>query len=137
MVDYYGLKKIISCLSNSLIILLAVFIFSAPAPASIVKIEKSGTLKSVVVPGDDYELCADLIKNQKFEYSFKASSPVIFNLHYHVKNKTRYPVRSSMMVRRTASYQATENEEHCLMWTNYGRGSVSLEVFYKIHFIKR
>lgn len=137
LVEYHGVKKVTNCLSRSAMVVLTVFIFSAPAPASIVKINKSGTIKNILVSGNDYELCADLVNNQKIEYRFQTSRPLVFNLHYHINEKVIYHVRNSLVVRRTGFYKATVSGEHCLMWSNMGKKSVSLEVSYKIQPIKK
>jgi len=115
-----------------LFITMTVSVYASTTSAIEKKISGKGNDSAVVVPGDDFELCTGLEKGQSIEYEFNASRPLIFNLHYHVKEQVSYPVRSSLAISKQSTYLAEKSMEYCLMWTNYGKTTAKLYVTYQI-----
>jgi len=90
------------------------------------KSEESVIHKSIVIkPGRSYEECIELLPSHVMEYSFKASQPVSFNIHYHAGDRVHEPVSekeisewSGALDVKKLSYYSEEQESFCLMWEN-------------------
>jgi len=79
------------------------------------------------------EECVELFPGNIMEYSFKASKPVKFNIHYHAEDELHYPVSmenvaewSGVLDVGNIGYYTKEQEYFCLMWENPHSESVSL-----------
>lgn len=86
-----------------------------------------------------YEECIELLPTHSLEYSFKASKPVKFNIHYHRGEDILYPVSKDNITEWNGvlkvseqDYYTEEQEYFCLMWENPHNESVSLTFEYKI-----
>ena len=79
----------------------------------------------VIRAGKVYEECLEVNPPQVLEYSFSASKPLEFNIHYH-GDKAVYPVRGQAVSRWQGTFDPTCIREYssekppffCLMWTN-------------------
>lgn len=67
-----------------------------------------------------YEWCKEVKKGHKMTYSFKTDGPVDFNLHYHVKRDTFYPVKKGNVTEAEGVYNSEVSNLYCLMWTTGG-----------------
>jgi hypothetical protein len=83
-------------------------------------------LEVSLASGGFEELCFELGVGESMRYSFDAGAPLDFNLHWHHGNDVRFPVRIDAVARLGGVFRAPEKQAYCLMWTNRGRGGVSL-----------
>jgi hypothetical protein len=72
----------------------------------------------VIVPRQIAEECVKLAAGQSIGYSFDASAPVDFNIHFHRGNDVVYPVKTDQVQRRDDRFTAIIAQDYCLMWTN-------------------
>jgi len=104
------------------------------------KTEEPVIHKTIVVKaGSSYEECIELLPSHVMEYSFKASQPVSFNIHYHGEGWVYEPVSEKEISEwkgildvKKQSYYTEEQEHFCLMWENPYNKSVSLTFECKI-----
>ena len=72
----------------------------------------------VIVARQIAEECVKLAAGQSIGYSFDASAPVDFNIHFHRGNDVVYPVQADQVQRRDDRFTAIIGQDYCLMWTN-------------------
>jgi hypothetical protein len=72
-----------------------------------------------------YEDCFELSPGQIMKYSFEASKPLDFNIHYHGEDRIYYPVDKKKISQLSGTidvdmqrYYSKEQIYFCLMWTN-------------------
>lgn len=85
-----------------------------------------------VAPGKFVEVCGKLKPGQKVVWSFKSSSAMGFNIHYHRGKDTVYPVKLNDVSDAAQTLQVGADEVHCWMWTNKAPRPVSLDLVLKI-----
>lgn len=93
----------------------------------------------VIRAGEVYEECLPVVTPKVIEYSFSASKPVEFNIHYH-GDKTVYPVKGQAVETWQGifdptcvrGYSAEKPPRFCLMWTNPHEEEVGLNFEYVI-----
>jgi|GEM_PF-1595610 hypothetical protein len=85
-------------------------------------------MEEVIYPGGDYEECVELVPGEVIEYSFEASMPVDFNIHYHFRGKVFYPVKevgvssfSGSLDVEELPYYTGSDRYFCMMWENHHR----------------
>ena len=79
----------------------------------------------VIRAGKVYEECLEVNAPQVMDYSFSASKPVVFNIHYH-GDKVVYPVQGQEVTTWQGTFDPTCIRNYgsekppffCLMWTN-------------------
>jgi len=99
-----------------------------------------GEIDEVLYPQGDYEECVELLPGQMLEYSFRASMPVNFNIHYHARGEVFYPVKrdhvSSLSGRidvEELPYYTGDERYFCLMWENpHERMGVTLRCRHRV-----
>lgn len=84
-----------------------------------------GRTAEVLKPSDDYEDCLELLPGQMLDYSFEASGPLDFNIHYHENHKIFYGVSKDADSKDAGSFVAKKDQYYCLMWTNKGSAPVT------------
>ena len=72
------------------------------------------------------ERCFDLGAGDTLHYSFQASDPVNFDLHFHSGDTTRYPVKKGGATDGRGAYAVREPQKYCLSWANPGRSTVDV-----------
>lgn len=73
------------------------------------------------------EACFNLKQNEQIKYSFKASDPIKFNIHYHIDNEVFYPVADQLTPGfKTTTFAAPSTQHYCLMWSNPHKTTVTL-----------
>lgn len=90
------------------------------------KTEEPVIHKTIVIkPNRSYEECIELLPSHVMEYSFKASHPVSFNIHYHGEDRVHYPVSekevsewNGILDVKKQGFYTEEQEYFCLMWEN-------------------
>ena len=100
----------------------AVVVGASPEEATI---EKPFT--HVIVPRQIAEECVKLAAGQSIGYSFSASAPVDFNIHFHRGNDVVYPVKADQVQRRDDRFAAIIAQDYCLMWTNATPDNVTVK----------
>jgi hypothetical protein len=93
-----------------------------------------------IKPSRSYEECVQTLPGQAIEYSFQASKPVDFNIHYHRGETIIFPVSEKETMASQGAldcHQAMEepsekSEYFCLMWENPHDVSVGLDFEYTV-----
>ena len=76
-------------------------------------------------PNNAYEKCVQLQARQFLDYTFEASEPLVFNLHYHVGKEDFY-LKQQTIATLNSSFEARESRIYCLMWGNSNDQQVRL-----------
>ncbi len=71
-------------------------------------------------PRKSHEECVRLEAGDKRRYSWKANSPVDYNIHYHQETEVFYPVKRDGMRGDGGEFTAKTAQEYCWMWTARG-----------------
>lgn len=88
-----------------------------------------------LAPSKLHEECMELVPHDVLFYSFKASDPVDFNVHYHEAGNITYPVSKKNTAGEEGKYYAEKEQYYCLMWTNIQTKPV--HITYKFRVEKR
>jgi hypothetical protein len=87
--------------------------------------ERQGAI--IIDPSSFYEACEKLTPGQQIEYSFEASLPVNFNIHYHSKaDGIVYPVKEDTISSKSGGLTAEVQAVYCCMWSNKHAAPVTL-----------
>ncbi len=96
-------------------------------------------IEITIDPSGSYEECVELLPTQILDYSFEASKPVDFNIHYHGEEDIFYPVlKDKISVWRGVFYPeeeqnySKEQEYFCMMWDNPHHRRVTITFEYKV-----
>ncbi len=84
------------------------------------------TSTEALKPSDVREDCLELQPGERLNYSFEASGPLNFNIHYHEAGKVFYEVSKDAISKDAGVFVAGKEQYYCLMWTNPGSESVNL-----------
>lgn len=76
------------------------------------------THRTSVEPGKFVELCGKLEAGDAIRWSFDASAPMDFNIHYHVGDKTEYPTKQAQISANQGTLRIAVAEDYCWMWSN-------------------
>ena len=90
--------------------------------------KKSETIK----PSGIHEDCMELISGQILEYSFEASKPLNFNLHYHEDHDVIYGITKDGVSGDKGTFRCEQKQYYCLIWTNPAPEPVDLVYSYSI-----
>jgi len=86
----------------------------------------------IIKPSGIHEDCMELVPGDTLDYSFNASKPLDFNVHYHEDRNVVYVVTKDGASSDKGAYRCEKKQYYCLMWTNPGSESVSLTYSYGI-----
>lgn len=87
-----------------------------------------------LAPDEIYEDCLDLTPAQVMTFSYGASAPVDFNVHYHAGEQVFYPVtRQQSSLWRDGSFQPKVPQLYCLMWSNVLDKTIELRFEFGFH----
>ena len=78
--------------------------------------------------GKFVEVCGKLPANLAVKWSFSATGPADFNIHYHQDKDVVYPAKLSRADRGEAVLQTRVEQDYCWMWTNKAATPISLAV---------
>ena len=78
--------------------------------------------------GKFVEVCGKLAVADSVRWSFTATAPVDFNIHYHVGKEAVFPTRKAQLAAARDTLNVTVAQDHCWMWTNKGSVPVDLKV---------
>jgi hypothetical protein len=85
-----------------------------------------GETKVVIDPSKFHEDCLKLVPGDVWSYSFKASQPVDFNIHFHHEGKISYPVLKKNTSAEKGKFYPDREDFFCLMWTNLQKEPVHI-----------
>lgn len=92
------------------------------ARADLVEIVWSGdgtqTLQREFAPGKFIELCGRLPAGATIRWSFEASGPTDFNIHYHQGREVVYPAQLAGVASAKDALVVRVDQDYCWMWTN-------------------
>lgn len=92
--------------------------------------KKSGKIK--INPSDVLEKCLKLKPDQFLDYSFVASKPLAFNLHYHLLDDTVFHVKEETAKRKEIFHPVKDQKAYCMVWRNSGSDVVTLDYRYSV-----
>jgi hypothetical protein len=67
-------------------------------------------------PYESFERCFELNAGESLRYSYEASAPVRFDLHFHSGDKTQYPVLREGSLSGSGVFAARQKNEYCAYW---------------------
>lgn len=90
--------------------------------------------KAVIInPSGIHEDCLEVLPTQILDYSFEASKPVKFNIHYHLVEGTAYPVSIDKVSTRGGIFHPKKQQKYyCMEWKNPHSESVSLNYRFRV-----
>ena len=74
-------------------------------------------LDAALEPQKMLEYCVKLDKGDTLRFSWKATAPVDFNIHYHEGPEAIYPVKRDGMRGDGGAFTAKTAQDYCWMWT--------------------
>jgi hypothetical protein len=83
-------------------------------------------------PSKIHEECMELLPRDVLSYSFNASGPVDFNIHFHDEENISYPVSRKNIASYEGQYSPAKEQMYCLMWTNVQKTTVQLTYTFKV-----
>lgn len=86
----------------------------------------------ILAPSSFYEACEKLTPGQRVKFSFAASRPVDFNVHYHTTEGITYPVKETAVESHSGELTAEAKAVYCCMWTNDHMWPVSVACSFNI-----
>lgn len=89
-------------------------------------------ISKTLSPGKAHEECLELQPPQQMVYTFKASSPLDFNIHYHVKSDVFYPVKQDSTRSQKSVFKPSSKQEYCMMWENKSSTTTSIDYEYLV-----
>jgi hypothetical protein len=87
------------------------------APCSLAAATSWKSLEVALAPRQSHEECMRLEPGEERRYSWKATAPVDFNIHYHDAQDAVYPVKRDGMRGDGGSFKPKAAQEYCWMWT--------------------
>jgi len=69
---------------------------------------------------------------QILDYSFEATKPVDFNIHFHEDSGISYPIEKKGVSSDHGSFTPQKKQFYCLMWTNFQHEFVTLTYTYGV-----
>ena len=70
--------------------------------------------------------------NQQLTYSFKATSSLNFNIHYHEDKEVYFPVKQDEIADYKGIFNPTVDHDYCMMWTNTSKKPVSVDYEFEL-----
>lgn len=77
-------------------------------------------------PYESYERCIELNPGDSLRYSYQASASVRFDIHFHLSEKTQYPVYRDGSLSGSGVFTARQKAEYCAYWALREEGSADL-----------
>ena len=117
---------------HSLFIAMFVLVAAASAHAEVVDIRWSAdgrfTHQGTIAAGKFVELCGKLPAGLKVRWDFDASTPVDFNLHYHLGKEVVFPNKLSAVANAKDTLDTKIEQDYCWMWSNKSAAPATLSV---------
>ena len=106
----------------SLIVAATAFALCDSATAQVVPVQWDAagqfSKKLPIAPGKFVEVCEKLSKGVKVAWSFEATSPLDFNIHYHEGKEVRFPAQKIQVAKDEGTLTTGLEQDYCWMWTN-------------------
>lgn len=80
----------------------------------------------MVEPGAEKELCFSAKKDSEVVFRFESNQALSFNFHYHLNNKTYFPIPEHTTMAEKGQYIVAKDETYCLNWINVADTSATL-----------
>jgi hypothetical protein len=74
----------------------------------------------------------EVAPGQVLTYSYEASVPLSFNIHYHDNGEVVYPVKKDDSSADSGSMRAEKKHHYCLMWTNTHKDLAKITYSYRV-----
>ena len=117
---------------HSLSFVMLMFVAAPAAYADVVDIQWSGDGKfahsSAVAAGKFVEVCGKLPAGLKVNWEYEASTPLDFNVHYHVGKEVLFPAKLEAVASAKDVLATTLEQDYCWMWTNKSAVAAKLSV---------
>ena len=81
-----------------------------------------------VAPGKFAEVCGKLPAGLKVGWTFEASAPLEFNVHYHVGKEVVFPSKLTAVVTAKDTLATKIDQDYCWMWSNKTAASATIKV---------
>ena len=81
-----------------------------------------------VEPGKFVEFCGKFNVDDVIRWSFDASAPVDFNIHYHVGTESAFPAKQAQVSAGQGTLRVAVAEDHCWMWSNKSTHRLRIDV---------
>ncbi len=105
---------------------------SIPAMAQIVDVvwDEGGLFerKLNVAPGKFVEVCGKLPAGLKVRWEFEGSTPLDFNVHYHVAKEVIFPSKLTATTTANDTLATKIEQSYCWMWSNKSPAEAALTV---------
>lgn len=102
------------------------------APAQMVAVEwdaaRQFSKDVLIAPGKFVEACEKLSDGAKVAWSFKAATPLDFNIHYHEGKEVRFPAKKSQISHDAGTLKVKLAQDYCWMWTNKSAAEATLSI---------
>ena len=102
------------------------------ARADVVDIQWSGdgrfAYTSTIAAGKFAEVCGKLPAGLKVDWDFEASTPLEFNIHYHLGKEVMFPSKLSAIAAAKDTLDAKIAQDYCWMWSNKSAAPATLTV---------
>lgn len=85
-----------------------------------------------IAPSRVHEDCMEIKKGERLVYSFQASQPLSFNLHYHDDSHITYAIEKENVRESSGTYRAEKDQYYCLMWTNPQKEEAQITYTYSV-----
>jgi hypothetical protein len=86
----------------------------------------------VLKPSGIHEDCMELAQGRVLSYSFEASAPLSFNIHYHDNGDVVHAVKKDGVTSDRGAMTAPKKHHYCLMWTNTAGDMVKITYSYRV-----
>jgi hypothetical protein len=108
--------------STTLIASILLAVAAPAAHAELVEIVWSGsgafTQQKRIAAGKFVEVCGKLAAGVNVAWSFEASAPTDFNIHYHEGKDVVFPVKMTQVARSQDTLHVKVDQDYCWMWSN-------------------
>jgi len=84
-----------------------------------------------VPPGKFIEACEKLPQGSKVRWSYKSSTPMDFNIHYHEGKDVKFPAKQNASAAAEGALDAATEQDFCWMWANRSQASATLRLTLK------
>ena len=84
-----------------------------------------------IAPGKFVEMCVQLPAGLKIGWSFEASAPLDFNVHFHVGKEVVFAANLTAVATARDTLATKTDQDYCWMWSNKTAASVTAMV--KLH----
>jgi hypothetical protein len=112
------------------IILLFTFVLLGTAEFTSVDAKEVKGVK--ISPSDVHEKCFEVLPTKVLYYSFESSKTVKFNLHYHLKERTVFPISGKATALKGVFNPEKKQKIYCLEWKNLLSSPVNLDYTYEV-----